>query len=145
MMEVIPYNLHQMKIAGRKRIKDRGIIWKENYHEKSKALKKRFDKHIGPGSYYRWEGHDFTTNSDYYVVVGPTIQRSMGKCFFAGIKKMPLDKTKKVYSPSGEYFNNILAALSHAATKWGIKIPQGQVRYDKSHLAPVSISEHIKG
>lgn len=143
---MIPFNLSRLtSTAGRKKIKDRGIRWVEKYHEKSKALKKRFDGDIGPGAYYRWEGHDYTTNSNYYVVVGPTVQTNLGKCFFAGIKKLPNDPNKKVYSPSGEYFSNIMSALSYASDKWGVKIPLGQQRYDKAQLEAVDIPEHIKG
>jgi hypothetical protein len=134
-----------LTLAGRKRIKDRGIDWEEIYRQKSESLKKRFDKSIGPGSYYRWEGHDYTSNSDYYVVVGPTIQQDLGKCFFAGIKKLPNDPHKKVYSPSGEYFTTITAALSYASDKWGIKFPQNQQNYTKQMLEFVDIPEHIKG
>lgn len=138
-----PYNLSKM--AGRKKIKDRGILWRERYREKSVGLKKRFDGDIGFGAYYRWEGHDFTTNSDYYVVVGPTIQRALGKCFFAGIKKLPRDPKAKLYSPSGEYFTNILSALSHASNKWGVPFPRNQIKYDRTHLINVKVPEHIKG
>jgi hypothetical protein len=134
-----------MKEAGRKKIKDRGINWKETYREKSESLKKRFNKHIGPGSYYRWEGHDYTTDSNYYIVVGPTIQSDLGKCFFAGIKKIPKDPDAKVYSPSGEYFTNIISALSYASDKWGVKMPSNQPRYDKPMIEHISIPEHIKG
>ncbi|MFW6121108.1 MAG: hypothetical protein ACOC80_09455, partial [Petrotogales bacterium] len=72
-----------------KRIKDRHILWHEKYRERSKPLKKKLDKLIGEGSYYRWEGHDYTTNSDYFVVVGPAQEKSGKKSFFAGIKKLP--------------------------------------------------------
>jgi hypothetical protein len=139
-----PFNL-SLTTAGRKRIKDRGIRWNEVYKEKSKSLKKRFDRDIGPGAYYRFEGHDVTTNSDYYIVVGPTIQKNMGKCFFAGIKKLPKDPRKKVYSPDGEYFPTINAALNHAVDKWGIRFPRGQTNYTKQMLQVVEIPEHIKG
>ena len=138
-----PFNL--TKIAGRKKIKDRGIKWVEKYQEKSKSLKKRFDKDIGPGAYTRWEGHDYTTNSNYYIVIGPTIQSDLGKCFFAGIKKIPADPDKKVYSPSGEYFINIISAFSYASDKWGSPFPKGQTNYDKAILENVDIPEHIKG
>ena len=148
-MTPIPFNLNKFasldKDAGRKRIRDRGITWKENYHEKSLSLKKRYDKDVGPGSYIRWEGHDYTTNSDYYVVVGPTVQKSLGKCFFAGIKKLPpKEKRKKVYSPSGKYFVNIVSALSYASDKWGVPFPQNQYNYTKEFLAPIRIPEHLK-
>jgi hypothetical protein len=131
--------------AGRKPIKDRGILWKEKYHEKSASLKKRFDKDIGPGAYIRWEGHDYTTGHDYYVVVGPTIQKELGKCFFAGVKKLPKDKKKKAYSPYGEYFPNLFGALSYATQKWGVRFPVNQPNYTQANLAIVDIPEHIKG
>lgn len=134
------------KEAGRKRIRDRGINWQERYHEKSEGLKKRYDKNVGPGSYIRYEGHDYTTNSDYYVVIGPTIQSSLGKCFFAGIKKLPpKERRKKIYSPSGKYFVNIVSALSYASEKWGTPFPPNQYNYTKEFLAPIKIPEHIKG
>lgn len=129
---------------GRKRIKDRGIKWEERYGEKSKDLKKKFDKDLGPGSYMRWEGHDYTTNGDYFVVVGPAVTQDEKKQFFAGIKRLPDDPNKKVYSPSGEYFNNIHAAYSHASEKWGIKYPQDVPQYTTSDLANIKIPRHVK-
>jgi len=139
------FNLNMMKVAGRKKIKDRGINWKESYEDKSESLKKKFDSAIGPNAYIRWEGHDYTTNSDYYVVVGPTIQNELGKCFFSGIKKLPADPDKKVYSPSGEYFTDIVAAFSYASDKWGVPFPKNVPHYNKSMLEGVSIPEHIRG
>ena len=143
---MIPYNLSKIafiKEGGRKPIKDRGINWKEHYKEKSETLKKRFDRDIGPGSYIRWEGHDSYSNSNYYVVVGPSIQRRLGKCFFAGIKKLPKDPNKKVYSPYGEYFTNITSALSYASRKWAVPFPKGQQPYTKEMLANINIPKHI--
>lgn len=127
------------------RIKDRGIIWKEHYREKSDDLKRRFDEQIGPGSYYRWEGHDYTTNSDYFVVVGPAQTKEGRKQFFAGIKKLPDDPEKTVYAPYGDYFPSIMAALSHASEKWDVRIPQGQPNYTVAELAPIEIPRHVKG
>lgn len=128
--------------AGLKPIKDRGIRWKENYKEKSLAVKKRFDK-ILPHSYYRWEGHDYYSGHDYYVVVGPAISRRYGKCFFAGHKKLPLTK-KKVYAPTGKYFPTLVSALRHAKMKWGVTFPRDAINYRKSDLANVAIPKHIK-
>ena len=133
------------KISGRKRIKDRGIEWKESYHEKSKWLKKRFEKKIGPGSYKRWEGHDYTTDSDYFVVVGPSLTREGKKRFFSGIKKLPDDPHAKVYAPSGEYFTTINAAYSHASTKWGVPFPKEHINYTVDELMSVKIPRHVKG
>lgn len=144
-MKKLIYSLNKLITAGRKKIKDRGISWKESYHEKSESLKKRFDRDIGPGAYYRWEGKDYTTDSNYYIVVGPTIQRELGKCFFAGIKKIPNDPHKKIYSPSGEYFTSISGALSYAVDKWGIIFPPNQIQYTKDMIENIKIPEHIKG
>lgn len=133
------------KFAGRQRIKDRGIKWEESYHERSAPLKKRFDKHIGPMAYMRWEGHDYTTNSDYFVVVGPSLTKDGKKRFFSGIKKLPDDPHKKVYAPSGEYFTTIVAAFSYASDKWNVPFPKGAPHYSVNDLAQVEIPRHVKG
>ena len=134
------------KIAGRKRIRDRGIKWEETYGEKTSDLKKRMDKKIGPNAYLRWEGHDYTTDSDYFVVVGPAVRKSGEKEFFAGIKKLPpKHERKKVYAPSGKYFPNIMSALSHASDMWGTPMPPNQANYDKGTLAPIELPKNIRG
>lgn len=133
------------KIAGRKRIKDRGIKWEYGYHERSMRLKKRFDKDIGPMSYLRWEGHDYTTNSDYFVIMGPSLTREGKKRFFAGIKKLPDDPKAKVYAPSGEYFFSSSGALSHCSEKWAVPYPKEAPNYILSDLANVEIPRHVKG
>ena len=128
-----------------KRIKDRGILWKEHYKEKSENIKKKFEKLL-PKSYFRWEGHDYYSGHDYYVVVGPAISRRYGKAFFAGHKKLPKEKSKKAYSPTGEYFPSLMAALRHAKEKWGVKFPQDLLtNYTKQDLAPIEIPRHVKG
>jgi hypothetical protein len=139
-------NVFQLqKEAGRKRIRDRHIQWKEHYHERSLPLKKKFDKVIGKGAYYRWEGHDYTTNSDYFIIVGPAMTKELKKSFFAGIKKYPPKwSEKKVYAPYGEYFPNISAALSHANQMWGVPYPRNQKNYSVANLANVEISRHVK-
>jgi hypothetical protein len=135
------------KYAG-KRIKDRNIRWEEQYRERSTPLKARMDEEIGPGAYYRWEGHDYTTNSDYFIVVGPSQEKSGKKSFFSGIKKLPprykRDKVKS-YAPSGEYFTNIISAIRHAVDKWGVRFPQNQTQYTDKDLQDVEIPRHIKG
>ena len=129
----------------RKRIRDRGIRWKEHYSEKSLPLKKRFDKDIGEGAYRRWEGHDYTTNSDYFVVVGPAKKKYGETSFFAGIKKLPPKyKLKKVYAPSGKYFPSLSSALSHASQMWGVAFPPGQRNMTLADLAGKNIPRHIK-
>jgi len=133
------------KFAGRRRIKDRGIDWKEYYHERSSRLKKKFDKNIGPLSYMRWEGHDYTTDSDYFVIVGPSLTQTGEKRFFAGVKKLPDDPHAKVYAPSGEYFTNSVSAFSHASDKWGVEFPKGAPNYSVAQLEGIEIPRHVKG
>ena len=150
---MIQFNLSQFKkIAGgwptgkkRKRIKDRGIKWEEHYQERSQPLKKKLEEEVGPGSYYRWEGHDYWSDSDYFVVVGPAITKYGQKKFFAGIKKLPPAWSEhKIYAPYGEYFSNINSALSHASEKWGIPFPRGQHNYSSADLQNVDIPRHVK-
>ena len=132
------------KFAGRKRIKDRGINWKEHYHERTHRLKERMEELIGPMAYMRWEGHDYTTNSDYFVIVGPSIKDNR-KVFFAGIKKLPDDPEAKVYAPYGKYFSTIVSAFSYASDKWGVKFPRDVPHYTDKDLIGVKIPKHIKG
>jgi len=128
-----------------KRIRDRGIRWKERYHKRSKRAKEKFEKVLGPKSYIRWEGHDYTTDSDYFVVVGPAETKTLQKRFFAGIKKLPDDPKAPVYAPSGEYFGSMMTALSHAKEKWAIPFPEGAQNYTLDDLAPIEIPRHVKG
>lgn len=146
-MRIITNDLvHRLIEASRKRIRDRGIQWKETYREKSDDLKRRFTQTIGPGSYYRWEGHDYSTSADYFVIIGPALTKDGQKRFFAGIKRLPpIERRKKVYAPSGKYFSTIMSALGHANKMWGTEIPQGQPSYDEGTLAPINIPRHIKG
>ena len=132
------------KVSGRKRIKDRGIKWENKYHERSQKVKEKFEKVLGPLSYYRWEGHDYTTNSNYFIVVGPAMTQELKKRFFAGIKKLPDDPKAKVYAPSGEYFGSMNGALSHASDKWAIPFPRGAINYTLNDLAPIEIPRHVK-
>jgi hypothetical protein len=129
------------------RIRDRNIEWKEKYTERTEPLKKRYDRQIGPGAYNRWEGHDYTTNSDYYIVCSPARTKDLKKSFFAGIKKLPPDwreNESKVYSPYGKYFSNIASALSFLVEKYRISYPQNQTNYNLAHLQDVSIPRTLK-
>lgn len=139
------WRMYHFKTAGRKRIKDRGIKWEPRYHERSLRLKERFDKDIGPLSYIRWEGHDYTTNSDYFVIMGPSLTKEGRKRFFAGIKKLPDDPKKKIYAPSGEYFTSSVAALSHCGEKWAVPFPRGAPNYSVEQLTNIEIPRHVKG
>ncbi len=134
-----------LKFSGRQRIKDRGIKWEPKYHERSERLKKRFDKQLGQFSYIRWEGHDYTTDSDYFVIMGPSLTKEGKKRFFAGIKKLPDDPKAKIYAPAGEYFTSSVAALSHATEKWAIPFPKGAPTYTVDQLMTIEIPRHVKG
>lgn len=142
--EDIPVDTDGMeKEAGRRRLRERGIQWKEKYGEKSEDLKKRFEKML-PGSYFRWEGHDYESGHDYYVVVGPAISKRYGKAFFAGNKKLPKEHKKKAYSPSGKYFDSLRGAINHAKEMWGITMPKNAGNYRKQDLMPLDIPRHMK-
>jgi hypothetical protein len=132
-------------VFGKKRIRDRGIKWEEVYGEKSDDLKARFEQQLGPGVYMRFEGHDYTTDGDYFVIVGPAITADEKKKFFAGIKRMPEDPTKPIYSPSGEYFSSSHGAFSHANEKWGVPFPKGTANVTEGQLANIKIPRHVKG
>lgn len=130
-----------------KRIRDRNIEWKETYTERTEPLKDRYERQIGPGSYYRWEGHDYTTNADYYIVCSPARTRDLKKSFFAGIKKLPpdwRDDETKVYSPYGKYFENIASALTFLSDKYRIPYPKNQFNYTVAQLQNVKIPRTVK-
>jgi hypothetical protein len=131
-------------LAGRRRIKEKHINWKEHYGEKSIRVKKKFE-HILPGSYFRWEGKDYESGHPYYVVVGPSESKRYGKAFFAGVKKMPKDPEAKVYSPSGKYFMSLSEALRHANDMWGTPLPKDRSNYSAKDLVGLEIPKHIKG
>ena len=121
-------------LSASKRIRDRGIIWKEKYTKKSYSLKKKFLKELGEGSYFRWEGHDNTTGNDYYIVVGPGFSKTKGKMFFAGIRKLPGE-----YSPNGEYFGSLRRAMSYAKEMWNVRFPKNFKDYTQEDLAMTRI------
>lgn len=130
-----------------KRIKDRNIMWKESYTERTKPLHERYAAELGPGSYRRWEGHDYTTNSDYYVVASPAQTKYGQKAFFAGIKKLPplhVRETAKVYSPYGKYFASMAGALTFLKEKYGVPWPQTQQNYLASQLENIEIPRFVK-
>jgi hypothetical protein len=124
-----------LKKYSAKRIKDRGIHWKEQYTKKTSALKKKFDDDLGEGSYFRWEGYDSTTGNTYYIVAGPGYSKTKGKLFFSGIRKMPAE-----YSPNGEYFPTLRKAITYARDMWGIRFPKNFKRdYRSSDLVNIRV------
>ncbi len=130
--------------AGRRRIKDKGIKWNEDYGEKSEEVKKRFEKLL-PGSYFRWVGKDYEDACMRYIVVGPAISKREGKAFFAGNKKMPNNPKKKAFSPSGKYFPTLGSALRYANDMWGVAMPKNAGKYTRADLQNIDIPKHVKG
>lgn len=116
-----------------KPIKERGIKWTETYGDKSQYLKREMEDQIGPGSYFRWEGHDSTTGTDYYVVVSPGYSPKHGYHFFAGLRKMPAD-----HGASGKEFNSMREALNYAYDMWRVPkpdtMPPGWVGYRQEDI-----------
>jgi hypothetical protein len=100
-------------------IKDRGIHWAEAYNDKSAYLKEEYEKQVGPGSYFRWEGHDHVTGEDYYVVVTPGFSKKKGYHFFAALRKIPAEN-----GASGKKFKTQAEALSHAMDTWRVPRPK---------------------
>lgn len=130
-----------------KRIKDRNISWKEAYSERTAPLRDRYFSEIGVGAYRRWEGHDFTTNSDYYIVCSPAQTKYGQKQFFAGIKKLPplaVRDTANIYSPYGKYFSNIASALGFLKDKYGVLWPKDQINYSADQLQNIEIPRFVK-
>ena len=120
---------HKKDHKKRTLIKDRNIDWEETYTPRTKSMKERFEEEIGPGSYFRWEGYDNTTDNTYYVVVSPSYSKKEGNSFFAGIRKLPAD-----FSPNGEYFDTLKEAIRYAKDTWDIKTPKNLINYTKKDL-----------
>lgn len=135
-----------IKTSG-KRIKDRNISWREAYSERTLPLRNRYYSELGIGSYRRWEGHDYTTNSDYYIVASPAQTKYGQKAFFAGIKKLPplaiRDETK-TYAPYGKYFSSMASALTFLKEKYGVPWPKGQINYQVDQLQNIEIPRFVK-
>ena len=100
-------------------IKDRGIKWNESYRDKSLSLKEHYESAVGPGSYYRWEGHDSSTSTDYYVAITPGRSKKKGYYFFAALRKIPEE-----HGSSGKKFKSQPEAISYAIETWNIPTPK---------------------
>lgn len=128
----------------RKKIRDRGINWEEHYKERSERLKERFEDEISKGVYKRWEGHDYLTNGDYFVVVSPSLTKDGIPSFFAGIKRLPENPKQTVYAPSGKYFSSLHSAFSHVSQKWGVPFPQDVTDVQDTDLVGIKIPRTVK-
>ena len=54
---------HIVSLAKTK-LADRPLVWKEAYTKHAVFLKRQFHEVLGPGSYFRWEGHDTETDDE---------------------------------------------------------------------------------
>ena len=118
-------------------IKDRGIQWEEEYRDKSAAQKEYYAKAVGPGSYFRWEGHD-GTGQDYYVAITPGFSNKKGYYFFAALRKIPEE-----HGSSGRKFKTQDEAISYAIETWNIPTPgMSHKHYDVNDIAGHVMSEN---
>lgn len=124
-------------ILAKTKLADRPVVWREEYTKRALFLKRQFHEILGPGSYYRWEGHDTDTDDDYFVVVGPAKVHSPEAAYFAGVRKLPAD-----YAAGGLYFSDMKEAMDYASETWGVTHPKGIRYYDSTDLK--GISEKIK-
>ena len=120
-------------VLARTKLADRPVVWKEAYTRRTLFLKKQFHETLGPGSYFRFEGHDTDTDDDYFVVVGPAKVHSPKAEFFAGVRKLPAD-----YAAGGLYFGDMKEAMEYANTTWGVQAPEDMRYYDSGDLKGIS-------
>lgn len=124
-----------MKIQhlARQKLVEKDIKWEEKYTEKTFFLKEQFDDIIGTGSYYRFEGYDFTSGDSYYAIIGPARVHKPRAKFFAGVRKLPA-----TYSAGGKYFDSMDSAIRYAHETWGVPIPKDIKPYTSSVLYGIS-------
>jgi len=120
-------------ITAKTKLADRPVVWKEAYTERTLFLKKQFHDVLGPGSYFRFEGHDTETDDDYFVVVGPAKVHKPKAEFFAGVRKLPAD-----FSAGGLYFHDLKEAMEYAHDTWGVNSPSEMEYYDSIDLKGIS-------
>lgn len=120
-------------ITAKTKLADRPVVWKEAYTPRTLYLKKQFHDVLGPGSYFRFEGHDTDTSDDYFVVVGPAKVHKPKAEFFAGVRKLPAD-----FSAGGLYFHDMKEAMEYAHDTWGVISPSEMEYYDSVDLKGIS-------
>lgn len=116
-------------VLAKTKLADRPVVWKEAYTKRTLFLKKQFHDVLGPGSYFRYEGHDTDTDDEYFVIVGPAKVHSPKSEFFAGVRKLPAD-----YAAGGLYFHDLDEAMQYAHETWGVAIPKEIRYYDSDDL-----------
>lgn len=120
---------NKITILARTKLVDRPITWKEAYTDRTLFLKKQFHEVLGPGSYFRFEGHDTDTGDEYFVIVGPAKVHEPKAEFFAGVRKLPAN-----FSAGGLYFHDIKEAMNYAHDTWGVNTPTDMEYYDATDL-----------
>ena len=120
-------------VLAKTKLAERPVVWKEAYTKRALFLKKQFHEVLGPGSYFRFEGHDTESDDEYFVVVGPAGIHSPKREFFAGVRKLPAD-----YAAGGLYFHDIKEAMNYASATWGIVQPKEMRYYDSDDLKDLS-------
>lgn len=128
--------MHLTKTA-KEKLSEKNIKWAEVYTDKTMYLKNQFDDVIGPGSYFRFEGVDADSGSEYYVIVGPAKIHAPRAKFFAGVRKLPA-----TYPAGGKYFDSLDAAANYAKETWGINIPKSLKPYTSAQL--FNIAKKVK-
>ena len=120
-------------VTSKTKLADRPIVWREEYTKRALFLKRQFHEVLGPGSYFRWVGHDSETDDEYFVVVGPAKVHAPKASFFAGVRKLPAD-----YAAGGYYFHDMKEAMEYAALTWGVTALPEMRYYDSSDLQGIS-------
>lgn len=117
------------EVFAKEKLAEKNIDWIENYTDKSAFLKEQFEDIIGPGSYFRFEGKDMDSKSEYYCIIGPAgIHKPRAK-FFAGVRKLPA-----TYSAGGKYFDSLDGAAKYARDTWGVPTPKALKPYTSASL-----------
>lgn len=124
---------NNIEVTAKAKLSARPIVWREEYTKRALFLKRQFHEVLGPGSYFRWVGHDSESDDEYFVVVGPAKVHSPEASFFAGVRKLPAD-----YAAGGVYFHDMKEAMEYAAVTWGVtQLPEMRY-YDSSDLKGIS-------
>ena len=122
-----------MKCLAKVKLVEKNIRWQEGYTDKTSFLRKQFNEVVGPGSYFRYEGKDIDTGSEYYCILSPAkIHNPIAK-FFAGVRKLPA-----TYSAGGKYFDSLNSAAQYAHDTWGVPIPKEMRPYTSASLYGIS-------
>jgi len=116
------------KLAKEKLV-EKNIDWEQIYTDKTLYLKEQFEDVIGPGSYFRFEGQDKQSGSEYYCIVGPAKIKDPIAKFFAGVRKLPA-----TYSAGGKYFDSLTEAANYAKETWGVPVPRSLRPYTSGQL-----------